>query len=112
MTNVIHKFTTYLTDSGGKSLTRTVNGVPGILVWDERDRGYTYDEIMAVIDCAYDMEREQFGWSVKFNDGQYKEIFIRSSHMDTINDTTSYDQTINDWIDHIYCRTSKQIELF
>ena len=110
--NVIHKFTTYLTDSKGKLLTQTVNGVPDILVWDERDRGYTYDEIMAVIDCTYVMEREQFGWTVKFNDGQHKEIFIRSSHMDTINDTTSYDQTIHGWIDHIYCRTSKQIELF
>lgn len=109
---MIHKFTTYLTDSEGKLLTQTVNGIPGILVWDERKEGYTYEEIMHVIDCAYVMEREQFGWFVKFYDSEHKEIFIRSSHMDTINDTTSYDQTINEWIDHIYCRASKQIELF
>lgn len=107
---MVHKFITYTIDVEGNSKTQTVYGQEGIVVWSEKD--YTYEEMLEVIACSYETERERFGWSVKFNSGERKEIFIRSSHIETCNDTTRSDQTIIEWIEHIYGHASEQIKLF
>ena len=107
---MIHKFMTYMLDEDGHSKTQTVNGQEGIVVSFKRD--YTYEEMLDIVTCSYKSERERFGWLVKFDDGERKEIFIRSSIMETCNDTTRSDQMIIEWLDHIYGYASEQIKLF
>lgn len=107
---MIHKFITYKLDEDGHSKTQTVNGQEEIVVSFERE--YTYEEMLDIAASAHETERERFGWSVKFDDGEHKSIFIRSSHIESCNDTTRSDQTLIEWIDHIYGRSAKQIDLF
>ena len=110
---MIHRFDTYLLHEDGTYQTQVVNGEGDIVIRDEKQT-YDYDEIVNVVKRAYFTERSQYGWEVKFldADGQHKTLFIRSSYIETCNDTTSEKQTIYEWIEHIYERADKQGTLF
>ena len=110
---MIHKFETYLLKKDGTYRTQTINGEIGIVIRTDKD-SYDYEEIKEVVDRSYYLDRIQYGWDVKFldADGQHKTLFIRSSHIETSNDSTSSYQTVYEWIDHIYGREEKQIDLF
>lgn len=93
-------------------MTQVVEGTKGIIVDDEKQT-YEYEEIINIVDIAYHLDRRQYGWDVKFVDnGQKKKLFIREWGGSKCNDVTRYDQTVYEWIDHLYDRGNKQLNLF
>lgn len=108
---MIHRFNTLLLDDDGNYLTQTVNGEKNILVNDDKQH-YRMDEVLRIVDSAVHTERQRFGWKVRFNDGKNKELFIRTDHVKNCNDNTKQDQTIQEWIEHLYDVNPNQINLF
>lgn len=107
-----HKFHTHLLNSNDTPKTKIVDGAKGILVDDDKQT-YEYEEIILIVGIAYRLERRQYGWDVNFNDnGQKKNLFIREWVGSKCNDVTRHDQTIYGWIDHLYDRGNKQLNLF
>ena len=110
---MIHHFNASLLNEDGTYQTQEIDGAKGILVRADKQT-YGYQEILDVVNKSYLMERWQYGWDVKFvdDDRVHKHLFIRSSHIEKCNDTTSSNQTIHEWIDHLYDKGLKQINLF
>ncbi len=106
-----HNFDTLLLNKNWTFKTQVINDVKNILVNDKKQT-YSYEEILKVVDLAHSMDRRQYGWDVKFDDGQHKKLFIRSTQIEKCNHTTRSKQTIFEWIDQIYDRDVKQINLF
>lgn len=107
-----HKFSTVLLKDNGSCMTQEVNGEKGILVRDEKEM-YSYEEIREVVKKSCSTARERYGWEVRFlDDGQLKEIFIRSNNSQKCNDTTKAGQSVIEWIDCLYDKNIEQIDLF
>lgn len=108
----MHRFHTHLLNSNGTPMTQVVEGTKGISVDDEKQT-YEYEEIINIVDNAYFLDRRQYGWDVNFIDNsQKKQLFIREWGGSKCNDVTRYDQTVYEWIDYLYDRADKQLNLF
>lgn len=107
-----HSFSTILLRKDGSCMTQEINGEKWILVRDKKEL-YTYEEIINIAKKSIGEVRERYGWEVKFkDDGQLKEIFIRSNNSQKCNDTTKSGQSVIEWIDCLYDKNIEQINLF
>lgn len=110
---MIRRFSTELLNPDGTFQTQTINGAKNILIHAEKET-YEYQEIIRIVDSAYYLKKEHFGWDVRFidTDRQHKALFIRSLELKACNASTKGYKNVHDWIDHVYDREEKQIDLF
>lgn len=105
-------FYTTLLNENGSIKTQTVNGSKNIVVHADKEH-YDYDEAVRIADTAIHKERRQYGWEVRFKDGdQLKEVFIRGYGVEKCNETTCSKETLHEWIDRLYDKDNRQVSLF
>lgn len=96
------RFQTCLMTSDWKVKTQIINGTPDIVV-REPDDSYSYEQILQIVKDAHKIERLQYGWIVQFTkNNQNKEVFLRDSHSEKINQTTSSKQSILKWLEFLF----------
>lgn len=101
-----HKFYTYLVKKDGEYITKS-----GDILIPTGEREYSYDDMSRLLPEMTHQEEFRFGYSIVVPDGdKYIKISLRTN--DKKCNETVKGRTLEEWIDFLYDKDEKQLQLF